>query len=171
MGFNSAFKGLNKVTPTRNKTSPMKKFHDLSRRAAWGRSPAEILGSNPTGGMDICLLWVSCVVRYRSLRRADHLSRGVLPTVLRRCVWSRNIKNRCSIYIYIYDISSLRVKGALLIRYTLLRLSTQSTGCPKFIHSQHEDRHPRSDENNGNSVSGTNAKYALKFLILQNKIS
>jgi len=32
---------------------------------------------------------------------------------LRRCVWSRNIKNRCSIYIYIYiyiyDISNLRV--------------------------------------------------------------
>jgi len=22
--------------------------------------------------------------------------------VVRRCVWSRNIKNRCSIYIYIY---------------------------------------------------------------------
>ena len=34
-----------------------------SRRAVAGRSPAEILGSNPTGGMDICLLWVSCVVR------------------------------------------------------------------------------------------------------------
>jgi len=32
---------------------------------------------------------VSCVVRWRSLRRADHSSRGVLPTVLRRCVWSR----------------------------------------------------------------------------------
>ena len=30
---------------------------------ACGRSPAEILGSNPIGGMDICLLWVSCVVR------------------------------------------------------------------------------------------------------------
>jgi len=32
--------------------------------------------------------------------------------VLRRCVWSRNIKNGCSIYIYIYiyDISRLRVK-------------------------------------------------------------
>jgi len=28
---------------------------------------------------------------------------------MRRCVWFRNIKNRCSIYIYIYiyDISSL----------------------------------------------------------------
>ena len=30
--------------------------HTLSRRAACGRSPAEIVGSNPTGGMDICLL-------------------------------------------------------------------------------------------------------------------
>ena len=65
------------------------------------------VGSNPTGGMDICLLWMSCVVRQRSLRRADHSSRGVLPNVLRRCVWSRNIKNGCSIYIY--DISRLRV--------------------------------------------------------------
>ena len=42
-------------------------------------------------GMDICLLWVMCVVRQRSLRRADHSSRGVLPTVVRRCVWSRNL--------------------------------------------------------------------------------
>jgi len=32
-------------------------FHDFSRWAAAGRSPAEIVGSNPTGGMDICLLW------------------------------------------------------------------------------------------------------------------
>ena len=34
--------------------------------------------------------------------------------MLRRCVWSRNINNGCSIYIYIYiyiyDISRLRVK-------------------------------------------------------------
>ena len=34
-----------------------------------------------------------CVVRQRSLRWADHSSRGVLPTVVRRCVWSRNLKN------------------------------------------------------------------------------
>jgi len=26
-----------------------------SGRAVYGRSPAEILGSNPTGGMDVCL--------------------------------------------------------------------------------------------------------------------
>jgi len=28
--------------------------------------------------MDICLLWVLCVVTYRSVRRADFLYRGVL---------------------------------------------------------------------------------------------
>ena len=46
--------------------------------------------------------------------QAAHLlrsSRGVLPTVVRRCVWSRNIKIRWSIYIYIYDISSLRANS------------------------------------------------------------
>jgi hypothetical protein len=36
--------------------------------------------------MDICLLWVLCVVRYRSLRRGKHSSRGALPTVVRRFV-------------------------------------------------------------------------------------
>jgi hypothetical protein len=30
---------------------------------------------------------------YRSLWRADHSSRGVLPTEVRRCVWSRNLGN------------------------------------------------------------------------------
>jgi hypothetical protein len=47
----------------------------------------------PPGGMDVCLLCVLCVVRYSSLRRADHSSRGVLPTVVRRCVWFRNLVN------------------------------------------------------------------------------
>ena len=31
-----------------------------------------------------------------SLRRADHLSRGILPTVVRPCVWSRNLKNEAA---------------------------------------------------------------------------
>jgi len=34
-----------------------------SGRAVCGRSPAEIVGSNPSGGMDVCLLLVLCVVR------------------------------------------------------------------------------------------------------------
>ena len=62
----------------------------LRRRFAAARL-AEIVGSNPTGVMDVCLLWVSFVVRNRSLRLADHSSRGVLPNVVRRCVWSRNL--------------------------------------------------------------------------------
>ena len=46
-----------------------------ARSKAWvyGRSLAGILGSNPAGGMDVCLL---------SLRRADHSSRGVLPSAV-----------------------------------------------------------------------------------------
>ena len=64
-----------------------------SKAWVYGRSPAEIVGSNPTGGMDHYLLWVLFVVRRRSLRRADHSSRGLLPTVVRRCVWSRNLVN------------------------------------------------------------------------------
>ena len=28
-----------------------------------GRSPAEIVGSNPTRGIDVCLLWLYCDVR------------------------------------------------------------------------------------------------------------
>jgi hypothetical protein len=55
--------------------------------AVYGRSPAAIVGSNPTGGMGVCLL---CVVRLRSLRRTDQSSRGVLQTVACRCVWSRS---------------------------------------------------------------------------------
>jgi len=35
--------------------------------------------------MEVCLLWMLCVVRWRSLLRADHSSRSVLPTVV--CLW------------------------------------------------------------------------------------
>ena len=44
-----------------------------------GLSRVEIVGSNPAGGIDGYLL---CVVRYRSLGRAYHSSRGVLPSVM-----------------------------------------------------------------------------------------
>ena len=64
-----------------------------SKAQVYSRAPAEIVGLNPTRGMDVCLLWVLCVVRYRSLRRTDHSSGGVLPTVVRR-VCSRNREKR-----------------------------------------------------------------------------
>jgi hypothetical protein len=34
-----------------------------SKAKVYGSSPAAIMGSNPTGGMDVCLLCVLCVVR------------------------------------------------------------------------------------------------------------
>jgi hypothetical protein len=43
-------------------------------------SLAGIVGSNPAGGTDVCLLCY--VVRYRSLRWADHSSRGELWCVI-----------------------------------------------------------------------------------------
>ena len=64
-----------------------------SKAYVWGRSTAEIVGSNPTGGMNVCLLLMLCVVRYRSQRRANPSSRGVIPSVVCRCVWSRNHVN------------------------------------------------------------------------------
>jgi hypothetical protein len=47
--------------------------------------------------MDVCILQMLYVVRYRSLLRADHPSRGVLPTVVCNCVWSRNFKNESAL--------------------------------------------------------------------------
>jgi hypothetical protein len=34
-----------------------------SKTQIYGRSPTAIVGSNPTGGMDVCLLGVLCFVR------------------------------------------------------------------------------------------------------------
>jgi len=31
---------------------------------------------NPVGSMDMCIFWVLCVIRQRSLRRIDHSSGG-----------------------------------------------------------------------------------------------
>jgi len=38
-----------------------------SKAWVWGRSPIEIVGSNPIGVMDVCLLWVLCVLSGRAL--------------------------------------------------------------------------------------------------------
>jgi hypothetical protein len=38
--------------------------------------------SNPAGGIHVCLFGMLCVVRYWSLRHADHSSRGVLLNVV-----------------------------------------------------------------------------------------
>jgi hypothetical protein len=59
----------------------------VDRRSQWskawvcGRSISGIAVSNSADSMDVCLCSTLWVVRYRSLRRANHLSRGVLPSV------------------------------------------------------------------------------------------
>ena len=45
----------------------------------------------PTAWMSVACV-VGCQAE-KSLRRADHSSRGVLPTVVCHCVWSRSLKN------------------------------------------------------------------------------
>jgi len=64
-----------------------------SKALVCGRSPFKTEGSNSSGGMEVCLLWVVCIVRQRSLWRTGQSSRGVLPTVVPRCVRSRNLMN------------------------------------------------------------------------------
>ena len=82
--------------------------HDISRRAACGRSPDEIVGSNPTGAW----IFVCCECRVLS-------GRGLCDEVITRpeesyrlwCVVCDLETSRIGApYIYIYDISSLRVK-------------------------------------------------------------
>jgi hypothetical protein len=66
-----------------------------ARSKAWvcSRSLTRIVGSNPAGGLDVCLLRVLCVVRLRSLRRVGPSSWGVLPNVLCLKVWSWSLEN------------------------------------------------------------------------------
>jgi hypothetical protein len=58
------------------------------RYKAWvcSSSLGGVVGSNPAGGMDSCLLQVLCVVRQRFLRRDGHLSRGDAASVVRLSV-------------------------------------------------------------------------------------
>ena len=66
---------------------------EAARSMAWvcGRSLAGIWFQFHRG-MDIYRLWLLCAVRYRSLRRADHSSRGTPPTVV--CLMSVITKPR-----------------------------------------------------------------------------
>ena len=68
---------------------------------AWvcSRSSAEIVGSNPAGGMDIFLLWVLCVVRRRSLRLPYY---RVLLSVMCRGDEAQEKKICVCVYVYIY---------------------------------------------------------------------
>ena len=54
----------------------------------------------PPRGMNVCVCYECCVLyRQRSLCRADHSSRGVLPTVVHRCVLSTNLKTKVMTHV------------------------------------------------------------------------
>jgi hypothetical protein len=53
-----------------------------SKASACGRSLSGMGGSNPAGSMEVCPLWVLCIVRYTSVPKADHSSRGVPMSVV-----------------------------------------------------------------------------------------
>jgi hypothetical protein len=57
----------------------------------WSQSPAEIVGSNPTWGMNVSC--ECCVLSGRDLCDELITSPGVLPSVVRRCVCYRNLTN------------------------------------------------------------------------------
>jgi hypothetical protein len=69
--------------------------------------------------MDVCLLSVCCVfVRYRSLQRVDHSSRGVLLTVVCLYVWSRNLKNEeAKIRKWVVKASKSRRRVVMVCRW------------------------------------------------------
>jgi hypothetical protein len=62
-----------------------------ARSKAWvcGRPPAETVGSNTTGDMEVYLLWALGIVSATGWS----LVQRVLLIVVRYCVWSRNLVN------------------------------------------------------------------------------
>jgi len=94
----------NSLLPTQLKTSWRKDSISMADRSkAWvcGGSLDGIAGSNTAESMAVCLLWVFCVVGYRSVLLADHLSRGVLPSVcVCVCDW---VWSSATITLYTYN--------------------------------------------------------------------
>jgi hypothetical protein len=51
------------------------------------------VASISSGGMEVCVLWMLCVIR-QSMLLADRSYRGVLLPLVHRCVWSRKLRLR-----------------------------------------------------------------------------
>jgi len=73
---------------TKTIKSRSKWLRGLRRRSAAARLLRLWVRIPPVAWMSVCC---DCCVLSCTQRRADHSSRGVLPTVVRRCVWSRNL--------------------------------------------------------------------------------
>jgi hypothetical protein len=78
-----------------------------ARCKAWvcGRSLAGIVGPNPAGGMDVCLLWMLCVVRGLCdgpITRPEESYRFRYVEVWSRSLNNKEAKETKAVKIYIY---------------------------------------------------------------------
>ena len=121
--FECAVDGVRHPQHTQTGSNSYLKPHDLSRRAAWGRLPAEIVGSNPTGAW----IFVCCECRVLSGRSlCDELITRPEESYRLWCVVVCDLETSRigAPYIYIYDISSLRVNVILRVHIVFKRTST-----------------------------------------------
>jgi hypothetical protein len=70
---------------------------ERSKTRVCGRSLAGIAGLNPAGVVDVCLVWMLCIVRQKFLRWADPSSGEDLPAVMCYHVCSRKLMNQAAL--------------------------------------------------------------------------
>jgi len=75
----------------------------------------------PSGGVDDCILAFLCVVKYRSPRRADHSSRGVLQIVMCLSVIMKPSRGSC-VMGKIITSGDKEVLYKSLLEYCLIQL-------------------------------------------------
>lgn len=94
---------------------------------------------NPVGSMDVCLLLVSCVDRWRSLRWADSLSRRVIPSGMCYCVWHTNLKNEAALihakFLHLTRNSTFGFKGNCMNSVFVWAKSVSNKSCRQKLHS------------------------------------
>jgi len=82
-------------------------------------------------------MFVCCVCYVLSLRRTDNSSRGVLPTVARRCVWLRNLENEeakaCyrAVNIQTRGVVTPRKQQHWNVRQVRVRIRENMSFCPE----------------------------------------
>jgi len=82
--------------------------------------------------MDVCLLCVFCVVRYRFLRRADHSSRGVPPSVVCLSVIAK--LRKCGDRGPLEAVLPWTSKACRLRSHSLYRPLLRNVMFPSFLH-------------------------------------
>jgi hypothetical protein len=70
---------------------------ERSKARVYGRSLAGVAGSNPPGGMDVCLLWLLCCQVEVYAKGRSLVQRSPTDCGVTMCVWSRNLTNEAAL--------------------------------------------------------------------------